>query len=906
MPLHHHRLAAALAAALALTACGGGNDTADSTALEPDFVAEGPDELRGESVSDALRTPAAGDDAESLKPWRQLPACPDVAADAPLTDITAVQGPGDRSPLEGRTVTVRGIVTADWRATGQLDGFFIQQPLPDTDRATSEGLFVYAPGSTVTLAVGDHVQVRGPVAEFTRSGDSQPLTQIARPAAVEVCGAATPLRPRVLTLPLAEGDSLERHEGMLVRIAQPMKVTGNYTLGRYGELQLSALARLYHPNNHPWLSPEAARSLNARSQLMLDDTRSVQNPAPVPWLSAADATGTRRTGDVVRGVEGVLGWGFNAWRIQPTVTPEFVVRNPRREAPPAVGGQLKVASLNVLNWFTTLGSRGATTEAERVRQLDKLVATIVAMDADVLGLIEIENDGGRSLQALVDAVNARLGAPVYAIRNVGMPGTDQITTAVIHKPERVSAVGNLQIPDDADFAVDGGLRVPVAQRFASTANGGGFWFVVNHFKSKGSCPTAAGSADADLGQGCWNASRVRQAQALTRWVDGLTQASGERDVLMAGDFNAYLNEDPLNVLRAAGHEALLERLAPKRRYTYQFNGEAGALDHAFASAGLSAQVRGVAVWHTNADEPIFLDYNTEFKTDDRYAPTAFRASDHDPVLVGLSLAPDAPAVAPQLTATLPAGGTAGQAVTVEALVATPSSAGAGATLSVDWGEGAGFEPVALPVTTLDHTYAAAGRYVLRLRLAEASGQKAELTAPVVVAPAPVPVSTGLIISEYVEGSSFNKAVELHNPGTAAEDLSRYVLRLYANGSVTPTASLSLSGSLAAGGTLVIANTGFSAIVPPAGWLLNGSVVNFNGDDALVLERDGAVVDQFGQVGFDPGTAWVSGALSTLDRTLRRKAGVARGSVPPAAPGTWDLSLEWDVLPINTVDGLGTR
>jgi predicted extracellular nuclease len=902
----HHRLALTLAAALALTACGGGQDPAEPVALDVDAVAEGPDELRGETVSDALRTPAAGDDAESLKPWRQLPACPEAAVDAPLTDVTAVQGPGERSPLEGRTVTVRGIVTADLRAAGQQDGFYLQQALPDADPATSEGLFVYAPGSNVALSVGDHVQVRGAVAEFSRSGDSQPLTQISRPAAIEVCGAATPLRPRVISLPLAEGDTLERFEGMLVRIAQPMKVTGNYTLGRFGELQLSALARLYHPNNHPWLSPQAARSLNARSQVLLDDTRSVQNPAPVPWLSAGDATGTRRTGDVVRGVQGVLGWGFNAWRVQPTVTPEFVVRNARRELPPAVGGQLKVASLNVLNWFTTLGARGASNEAERQRQLDKLVATIVAMDADVLGLIEIENDGGRSLQALVDAVNARLGAPAYAIRDVGVPGTDQITTAVIHKPARVSAVGNLQIPDDAAFAVDGGLRVPVAQRFASTANGGGFWFVVNHFKSKGSCPAAADSVDAERGQGCWNDARTRQAQALLRWVDALTQRSGETDVLMAGDFNAYLNEDPLNVLRAAGHEALLERLPPKRRYTYQFNGEAGALDHAFASASLSRQVRGVAVWHTNADEPVFLDYNTEFKTDDRYAPTAFRASDHDPVLVGLSLSPDAVAAAPTLSATLPAAATAGEAVSVTDLVAAPSAPGAGATLSVDWGEGAGFEPVPLPVTTLSHTYAAAGRYVLRLRLAEASGQLAERIAPVSVAAAPVPVSAGLIISEYVEGSGLNKAVELHNPGPGTEDLSRYVLRLFSNGAATPTASLPLTGSLGAGGTLVIANPGFAAIVPPAAWLLAGNVINFNGDDALVLERDGAVVDQFGQVGFDPGTAWVSGALSTLDRTLRRKAGLTRGSVPPAAPAAWDLSLEWDVLPVNTVDGLGAR
>ena len=866
--------------ALALAACGGGGDVAELAATR--------------------------EEALSKIPAHKLPQCSLPAATAPLTAITAVQGPGATSPIVGQTVTVRGVVTADWRGSERLNGFFIQQPDPDQDPATSEGLFVFAPASTTPLSVGDYVQIEGRVVEFQRAGERESLTQIANPAALEVCGPTKPIKPTTLTLPLKDAAELERVEGMLVRFNQPLVVSGNFTLGRFGELVLSPHSRLYHPNNHPELSPAEARDLNARSRLVLDDVSSVQNPNPIPYLSAAGTEGTRRAGDVVRKLEGILTWAFASYRLQPTEVPEFRPRNERPEAPPQVGGRLKVASLNVLNYFTTLNQRGANSEAELQRQQDKLVATIAALDADVLGLIEIENNDTVALRRLVDAVNARLGSAAYELRSAGIPGTDAIKVAVIYKSARVAAIGNPFVPNDPDFIVDGGLRPPVAQRFAARDNGGGFWFIVNHLKSKGSCPSSATSVDADTGQGCWNAARVRQAQALTRWVGELVAASGEADVLLAGDFNAYLKEDPLAVLASGGFANLLEHLDPRKRYSFVFDSEAGALDHALASSSLSGQVRGVAIWHSNADEPPVLDYNTEFKTDDRYAPSAFRASDHDPVLVGLALHADAPVSAPTLEARLPTSGTAGTPISIDDIRATLSSAGAAATLSVDWGDGRGPQALPVIVTSAANTYAEAGTYAVRLRLAEANGLPAELVTTLRVAPRPPDPAAGLLISEYVEGSALNKAIEIFNPGATAVDLATYTLRLYSNGSATATASFALSGRLAPGAVVVIYNPGFALPAVPAGALASGGVINFNGDDALTLEANGVVVDPVGQVGFDPGTAWNSGALTTLDRTLRRKPGIVRGSVPPAAPAPWDLALEWDVLPQNTVDGLGTR
>jgi uncharacterized protein len=604
----------------------------------------------------------------------------------------------------------------------------------------------------------------------------------------------------------------------------------------------------------------------------------------------------------------VLTWAFDAYRIQPTQAATFREANRRPAAPEPVGGDLRVASLNVLNYFSTLNSRGANSPEEQLRQRDKLVEAILGLNADVLGLIEIENNQGEALAELLAAVNARLGGPVYDYQNTGVPGSDEIKVAVVYKPSAVRPVGNAVVPNDPDFAVAGGLRPPVAQRFQTLANNGGFWFVVNHLKSKGSCPTAAGDPDLDVGQGCWNSARTRQVAALNRWVDGLVAQSGERDVLMMGDFNAYLNEDPILAMEAAGYDNLVRRLPKDERYSFVFQGESGLLDYAFASESLRRQVARTTIWHINADEPPVLDYNLENKTNDRYAPTAFRSSDHDPVLVGLKLRADAPASAPALEASLPTTAQAGTPTSVTNIFAMPTTPDAAAVLTVDWGDGT-VEALALTATEATHVYASSGTFTVKLSLTEGALQPAELSADVVVRPAPPPVDPStlpeLFFSEYVEGSGFNKALEIYNPTTATVDLTAYTVRLFANGAAAPTSSQTLTGTLAPGAALVLCNPSITVTTPCQ---VLSSTLNHNGDDAFTLEKAGAVVDAFGQVGFDPGAFWgtAGSGLVTQDATLRRKAGITRGSVPPAAPAVWDLSAQWDAFANNTLDGLGAR
>ena len=565
-----------------------------------------------------------------------------VATAAAITPIPAIQGSGSASPLNGQTVTTEGVVTAVFPG---LSGYYLQDEAGDGDVATSDGIFVYAPGNAVQ--VGQRLRLSAGVTEFNT------VTELVSPTAVQVLGSGVSVQPTDVVLPETFEGELERYEGMLVRIVSPLTVSQNYFQGRYGQVTLSADGRLEIPTNRHAAGTAEALALrddNARRRIVLDDGSTAQNPNPIPFIGADD---TLRAGDTVQMLTGVIdhglitaaGDGPRDYKIHPTVAPVFERTHPRTAAPAPVGGNVKVASFNVLNYFTTVDQsgascfpsgtrsdcRGADSALEFSRQQAKIVAALRAIDADVVGLIEIENNGQTAVNNLVSALNAAYGAAVYAA--VGVPtggsGTDAIRQAMIYKPARVSTVGSA-LSDTAPIH----NRPPLAQTFAAI-NGERFSVVVNHFKSK-SCGDAAGAeADQGDGQGCWNPLRVQQAAALNAFVQQLTTSSGAADVLVIGDLNAYGKEDPVNALTAAGMVNLAAGI--DLAYSYTFDGESGALDHALATPALAAKTSGIAHWHINTDEPFVIDYNTEFKPQDLYAPHAYRSSDHDPVVIGLSL-----------------------------------------------------------------------------------------------------------------------------------------------------------------------------------------------------------------------------------------------------------------------------
>ena len=161
----------------------------------------------------------------------------------------------------------------------------------------------------------------------------------------------------------------------------------------------------------------------------------------------------------------------------------------------------------------------------------------------------------------------------------------------------------------------------------------------NHFKSK-SCSGAAGlDEDQDDGQSCFNATRVGQADRVLEMVDDLIEATGDPDVIVIGDLNAYLDEDP--VLAFETELVNLVREWDKDPYSYNFFAPAysapwigrGLLDHALATPTMAGKVKRTEVWHINADEPRFLDWYDPAIV----APGPYRASDHDPVILSLKL-----------------------------------------------------------------------------------------------------------------------------------------------------------------------------------------------------------------------------------------------------------------------------
>jgi uncharacterized protein len=400
----------------------------------------------------------------------------------------------------------------------------------------------------------------------------------------------------------------------------------------------------------------AQQDLNNRRRIILDDGSGSSNLVDVPYINTTDinlVNDTLRIGSTVSNVTGILGFGFNNYRLQPTETPIF--NYAPRPAVPTVGGNLKVASFNVLNYFNGDGlgggfptSRGADSTAEFARQRTKIIAALQELNADIVGLIEIENDGDGPNSAIADLVNGlnnAMGAGTYAFVPLagatGNPGTDEIKVAFIYKPSAVSTVGNAKYFNDPAFA---SARPPLAQTFRVNATGETLTPIINHFKSKGSAvANVPGDADQGDGQGLANATRKAQSTALLNFVSQIQNSSGDSDVMILGDLNAYNEEDPIDILRAGGFTKLTTATD-----SYVFDGQTGSLDHALVTSSLLAQVTSAAKWNINADEPITLDYNDDILTtgestaEDRndtslYSANPFRSSDHDPVLVGLNM-----------------------------------------------------------------------------------------------------------------------------------------------------------------------------------------------------------------------------------------------------------------------------
>ena len=565
------------------------------------------------------------------------------AAEPQVTSIGQVQGDGARSPMLGQRVSVEGVVVGNF-AEG-LGGVFIQDPRGDRNPRTSEGLFVQI-HAAMPPTRGQHVRVIGTVVEL---GDGAATLTALQDAAITVLG------PGVMPVPIHvvapdSAQAWEQLEGMLVHVAAPLTVTGNDGLAAYGEIAVSFGGRLFTPTEvaAPGKAQAVREADNVRRGLILDDNRTLKNPQNLWFLpQPLDAAHSLRVGSVIDGATGIVDQRRGVTRLQLT-EPLRRITQAARPPVPDVPGNTRIASLNVLNLFNGDGKqgafptpRGAETYAKYQLQQSKIVASVQALKPDVAALMEIENDGtgpDSALAQFVAALNAAGPITDYRFVDSGKgPGTNPIRVALIYRASRVATVGTFATLEGGPFVEHS--RVPLAQAFRRIAAGAPvgkpFVVVANHLKSKG-CgkgDDVAQGLDADQhdGQGCWNATRVESAKRIDAWMRTDPTGTQADRALLVGDFNAYAMEDPITTLRAAGWQDALVLAKVEQPYSFVYNGLSGRLDHALVSPALAGKLRGAVEWHNNADESDRFGY--EGSAD----PGPYRASDHDPLLLGFEL-----------------------------------------------------------------------------------------------------------------------------------------------------------------------------------------------------------------------------------------------------------------------------
>ena len=657
------------------------------------------------AYADPSEDPTSGSETQASTPTPSVEASAHVRqtrAVSALVSIPDIQTPGDGddSQLINQTVETKGVVTAAYPKGENanlkgLEGFTIQTPGTggtwDPARTASDGLFVFMGKSSATMpSIGDCVVVKGKVAEYSgvknATAATQSLTQLL-PQTITPANDCDPVKPTELS-GVPTQDQMEALESMLVLPKDTWTITDNYKTNRYGTLSLTPGTEVLRTATDvvaPGAAAQAYEAENAAKTIDLDDasttdlTNFKQNGHKERYAYLANGAPARVGYHVTFTKPVVLESRFGSFVFQPTqMTAGNPDRSPvtitgERPAAPTVSGDTKVATFNVLNYFSDLGEnelgckgyedrnhkyvtdkncklRGAWSSQAFANQQTKIVQAINTIDADVVALEEIENpvasgvstDRDGALKSLVNALNAAAGSEVWAY--VPSPSTvpaneDVIRIAFIYKKAKIAPVGDSVIYDDPAYT--GLARQPLAQEFKPITDvnheGKNFVVIANHFKSKGSAPKnlsgaeAAANTDNGDGQGNSNGVRVKQARALATFA----QRFNGTPTLLVGDFNAYTKEDPLKVLTDAGwaHES------GHGDSSYVYGGRSGSMDHVFADSAAHPLITEVKSWAVNAQESIAFEYSRAnynaylaFEADNPY-----RASDHNPEIIGLNL-----------------------------------------------------------------------------------------------------------------------------------------------------------------------------------------------------------------------------------------------------------------------------
>ena len=623
------------------------------------------------------------------------PADPQPQPQPGEVSIADIQGTGPKSPLEGKTVTTEGVVTAVYDEGGKK-GFFLQTGGSGSEKQpgdASDGIFVYMGSQTNYPQRGDSVRVSGKVSEYFNQ------TQITVTSISKLDTALeAPKAVKIDTLPAGD-EAREPYEGMLVHPKGPYTVTNNYTLNNTGDLGLAPGERAHRTPTDVVSPGDGAKALQAKQDaevVYLDDGRTANyfrtdKNTPLPYIVTSDnGIKSIRTGDRVDfQTDVVVDYSFDQWRFQPlqpitgkNAAEELPIqwedsREASYDVPGTVKGDYSIGFFNVLNYFTSLGKdeqgckayndinghpvaannckvRGAFSRDAFEDQQAKIVTAINKLDTSVLGLSEIENTAtvtsnvaqrDEALSKLVEALNNAGGNWDY-VKSPQKLGTDEdfIRVAFIYNKDKVEPVGESVIFDDPAFTRT--ARQPLAQEFNTLGDNEdkNFVAVVNHFKSKGS----VAKGDADTGDGQGNNARIRTEQSAALLTNlGKQSKWAELPTFLVGDFNAYTKEDAITKLVEGGF-SIVESEKDYDQASYQFDGQLGTLDHVLANAAAKELIQDSAVWNINGDESVAFEYSRrKYNVQDFFGQgddklygygNPFRSSDHDPVKVGFNTA----------------------------------------------------------------------------------------------------------------------------------------------------------------------------------------------------------------------------------------------------------------------------
>lgn len=642
----------------------------------------------------------------------------------PISEIRGEAGTDPASsPYVGEEVTARGVVTARYADADDesraWDGFYLQEEAACgsedySDHEVSCAVFVWMgtgwDGSEVDG--GDFVEVTGEVgtwAESSSTDSSQLQISSAEVETLEDENFSDPLPYPVEGF--LEVEERERLIGMTLSPEGDWTVTDNYGL-LHGEADsvggvlgiVDGTEPLVNPTaqHHPDTqeSAELAAS-NADRYIRLGHggrnrwtSWSDEADMPLPYLSTEQSPRVGSSAEWNAPV--ILEHRYDEWRFEPT---SFLPGNPeqepvtfsdsRQEAElPEHAGDVRVAGFNVLNYFPHVGeheeacdyhedrhgeptttdyctSRGAYTEEHLAVQQQRIVNTIVAMDADVVALQEMENsihfgeDRDYAHRVLVEALNAVEGEGTWDYVPVeDFPeDEDVIRNGYIYRPAAVELVDSLILFEDGvehldsaaldEYDVDeiySNAREPMAALFQPVDGDEDdrFALVVNHLKSKGG-DGEGDNADTGDGSGSFNGDRTRQAEAMVAFTEAMQGEYGTDRFYLMGDFNAYAAEDPMVTIEDAGFTNLSAQHSEETgNYSYNYSGESGSLDHVVASDAAVKTVAQTHIWNTNAPEPIALEYSRYEASgtpglyeEPAWSESLWRASDHDPIIADI-------------------------------------------------------------------------------------------------------------------------------------------------------------------------------------------------------------------------------------------------------------------------------